>query len=222
MLSRGAGGQVFKRSEQQALEPGPNHVGWHREQHDGHEWNEHCDDQRDEILEVDRYRTEGTARSVALEGNAADLLPELVRRGLVPDVLTDQTSAHDALAGYVPQGLALAEADTLRRSNPDDYIRRAIASMAVHVRAMLDLQARGAVTFDYGNNIRAQARKGGVENAFDIPGFVPEYIRPLFCEGKGPFRWAALSGDAADIAATDRLALEMFSHDEALCRWIRR
>jgi urocanate hydratase len=125
------------------------------------------------------------------------------------------------LTGYVPHGLSLAEADRLRRENPDDYVRRAVASMAVHVRAMLDLQARGAVTFDYGNNIRAQAEKGGVADAFRIPGFVPEYIRPLFCQGKGPFRWAALSGDPADIAATDALALEMFAHDEPLCRWIR-
>jgi urocanate hydratase len=175
----------------------------------------------DALQRIDRYRGDGTARSIALEGNAADVLPELARRGVVPDVLTDQTSAHDALAGYIPQGLSPTEAETLRRSHPDDYIRRAVASMAVHVRAMLDLQRRGAVTFDYGNNIRAQAEKGGVADAFDIPGFVPEYIRPLFCEGKGPFRWAALSGDPADIAATDRLALQMFSNDEALCRWIR-
>jgi urocanate hydratase len=176
----------------------------------------------DEALErVARYRQAGVARSIALEANAADVLPELVRRGIVPDVLTDQTSAHDALTGYVPHGLSLAEADRLRRENPDDYVRRAVASMAVHVRAMLDLQARGAVTFDYGNNIRAQAEKGGVADAFRIPGFVPEYIRPLFCQGKGPFRWAALSGDPADIAATDALALEMFAHDEPLCRWIR-
>jgi urocanate hydratase len=179
-------------------------------------------DSLDEALRrIERYKAEGTARSIALEGNAADALPELARRGIVPDVLTDQTSAHDALAGYVPQGLSLAEAEALRRSHPGDYIGRAIASMAVHVRAMLELQSRGSITFDYGNNIRAQAAKGGVQNAFDIPGFVPEYIRPLFCQGKGPFRWAALSGDPADIAATDRLALELFAHDEALCRWIR-
>ncbi|HEX6050655.1 MAG TPA: urocanate hydratase, partial [Gemmatimonadaceae bacterium] len=182
---------------------------------------ERTDSLDDALARVERYKASGTARSIALEANAADVLPELVRRGIVPDVLTDQTSAHDALNGYVPQGLSLAEANALRRTNPAEYIRRAIESMAVHVRAMLDLQKRGAVTFDYGNNIRAQAEKGGVANAFDIPGFVPEYIRPLFCEGKGPFRWAALSGDPADIAATDRLALEMFAHDEALCRWIR-
>jgi urocanate hydratase len=175
----------------------------------------------DALRRVDQFKASKTARSIALEGNAAEILPELVRRGVVPDVLTDQTSAHDALAGYVPAGLSIAEADALRRTNPDDYIRRAIAAMAEHVRAMLALQRRGAVTFDYGNNLRAQAQKGGVADAFDIPGFVPEYIRPLFCEGKGPFRWAALSGDPADIAATDRLALEMFANDEALCRWIR-
>jgi urocanate hydratase len=176
----------------------------------------------DDALErITRYRRDRTARSIALLANVADVLPELARRGLVPDVLTDQTSAHDALTGYVPHGLSLDEADALRRSDPQEYVRRSIASMAVHVRAMLDLQKRGAITFDYGNNIRAQAEKGGVADAFDIPGFVPEYIRPLFCEGKGPFRWAALSGDPADIAATDRLALEMFSHDAALCRWIR-
>ncbi|MEX1127144.1 MAG: urocanate hydratase [Vicinamibacterales bacterium] len=176
----------------------------------------------DDALErITRYRRDGRARSIALLANAADILPELARRGLVPDVLTDQTSAHDALTGYVPHGLSLDESAALRRTDPQEYIRRSTASMAVHVRAMLDLQQRGAITFDYGNNIRAQAVKGGVTNAFDIPGFVPEYIRPLFCEGKGPFRWAALSGDPADIAATDRLALELFAQDEALCRWIR-
>jgi urocanate hydratase len=148
-------------------------------------------------------------------------LPELVRRGVVPDVVTDQTSAHDALNGYVPSGLSIADAEALRRANAASYIEQSMASMGVHVRAMLDLKARGAVVFDYGNNIRAQAQKAGVTNAFDIPGFVPEYIRPLFCRGKGPFRWAALSGDPADIAATDALALEMFAEDAALCRWIR-
>ena len=173
------------------------------------------------LARVQKYVREGVARSIALEGNAAEVLPELVRRNIVPDVLTDQTSAHDALLGYVPAGLSVREADSLRAANPNDYLRRSIASMATHVRAMLELQTRGAVTFDYGNNIRAQAEKGGVTNAFDIPGFVPEYIRPLFCQGKGPFRWAALSGDPADIAATDALALEMFASDEPLCRWIR-
>jgi urocanate hydratase len=160
-------------------------------------------------------------RSIALQANAADMLPELVRRGIVPDVLTDQTSAHDALNGYVPNGMTLAEANALRESAPDAYVARSMAAMAEHVRAMLVLRQAGAVTFDYGNNIRAQAQKAGVDDAFEIPGFVPEYIRPLFCEGKGPFRWAALSGDPADIAATDELALEMFADDEPLCRWIR-
>ncbi|MDQ3489131.1 MAG: urocanate hydratase [Acidobacteriota bacterium] len=175
----------------------------------------------DAVERIARYRRDSTARSIALLANAADVLPELVRRGVVPDVVTDQTSAHDALTGYLPHGMSMEEGAALRQRDPQGYVRRSTESMAVHVRAMLDLKARGAITFDYGNNIRAQAEKGGVANAFEIPGFVPEYIRPLFCEGKGPFRWAALSGDPADIAATDRLALEMFSHDEALCRWIR-
>jgi urocanate hydratase len=136
-------------------------------------------------------------------------------------VLTDQTSAHDALHGYVPGGMTLAEALRLREREPDTYIERSMLSMARHVDAMLALKARGAVTFDYGNNIRAQAARAGVKNAFDIPGFVPEYVRPLFCEGKGPFRWAALSGDPDDIRVTDEAALDMFADDAALCRWIR-
>jgi urocanate hydratase len=160
--------------------------------------------------------------SVGQVGNAAEVLPELVRRGIVPDVLTDQTSAHDALNGYVPIKRSPDEdLDALRRDDPDGYVRRALASMAVHVRAMLELQRRGAVTFDYGNNLRAQASEAGVGDAFRIPGFVPEYIRPLFCEGKGPFRWAALSGDPEDIYRTDRAVLETFPDDEALARWIR-
>jgi urocanate hydratase len=167
------------------------------------------------------WRRDKVARSIGLEGNAADVLPELVRRGVVPDVLTDQTSAHDALNGYVPAGMTLAEATRLRERNPDDYVDRSMQSMARHVEAMLALHARGAVTFDYGNNIRAQAMQAGVKNAFDIPGFVPEYVRPLFCEGKGPFRWAALSGDPVDIHVTDEAALDMFADDAALCRWIR-
>jgi urocanate hydratase len=176
----------------------------------------------DEALSrVDAWRREGVARSIGLEANAADVLPELVRRAVTPDVLTDQTSAHDALNGYVPHGMSLAEASILRQRHPEKYIERAMASMARQVEAMLALRGRGAVTFDYGNNIRAQAKKAGVENAFDIPGFVPEYVRPLFCEGKGPFRWAALSGDPDDIRATDEAALEMFSENDALCRWIR-
>src|SRR5450759_3783006 len=173
------------------------------------------------LARIAQCRQAGQARSFALEGNAAEDLPELARRGIVPDVLTDQTSAHDALNGYVPNGLPLADAEALRRSYSAGLDRRSMTAMAAHVRAMLDLQARGAITFDYGNNIRAQAEKAGVADAFRIPGFVPEYIRPLFCRGKGPFRWAALSGDPADIAATDRLALEMFAHDAPLCRWIR-
>jgi urocanate hydratase len=176
----------------------------------------------DEALRrVNEWTRHGIARSVGLEANAADVLPELVRRGVTPDVLTDQTSAHDALAGYVPRGMSLAEASILRDRQPDVYVERSRASMACHVEAMLLLQQRGAVTFDYGNNIRAQAKLAGVANAFDIPGFVPEYVRPLFCEGKGPFRWAALSGNPDDIRATDEAALEMFADDEALCRWIR-
>jgi urocanate hydratase len=172
------------------------------------------------LTKIDTWRRDRLARSIALEGNAADVLPELVRRGFAPDVLTDQTSAHDALNGYVPHGMSLADAISLRERQPDEYIARAMASMARHVEAMLALQQRGAVTFDYGNNIRAQAARAGVKNAFDIPGFVPEYVRPLFCEGKGPFRWVALSGDPEDIHVTDALALDMFSDDEALVRWI--
>ncbi len=166
-------------------------------------------------------KEKGEALSVGLLGNTADVLPELVRRRIVPDLLTDQTSAHDELNGYVPHGMPYEEALELRKKNPQEYIRRAYESMAVHVRAMLDLKAMGAVTFDYGNNIRGQAKKAGVDNAFDIPGFVVEYIRPLFCEGKGPFRWAALSGDPEDIRKTDELVLKLFPEDEALHRWIR-
>jgi urocanate hydratase len=169
---------------------------------------------------VARWKRDGTGRSIALRGNAADVLPALAARGFTPDVLTDQTSAHDALNGYVPNGLGFDEAVKLRERDPDAYIARSMQAMAEHVRAMLALQQRGAVTFDYGNNIRAQAQRAGVARAFDIPGFVPEYIRPLFCEGKGPFRWAALSGDPADIRVSDDAALEMFAHDEALVRWI--
>jgi urocanate hydratase len=160
------------------------------------------------------------ALSVGLEGNCADVLPELLRRGFVADVLTDQTSAHDPLNGYVPQGMSLEEARHLRASDPKDYLDRSFHSMGVHVEAMLALQERGAVTFDYGNNIRTQATKAGVKNAYDIPGFVPEYIRPLFCEGRGPFRWVALSGDPEDIYRTDRLALELFPQNQTLARWI--
>ncbi len=165
--------------------------------------------------------TERRARSIGLQANAADVLPALVARGFSPDVVTDQTSAHDALNGYVPNGMSIEAAWALRERDPRAYIARAVAAMGVHVGAMLALKRRGSVVFDYGNNIRAQAVEAGVADAFEIPGFVPEYIRPLFCEGKGPFRWVALSGDPADIAATDRAVLELFPDDEALGRWIR-
>ena len=173
------------------------------------------------LTRIETWRRDRVARSIAVEGNAADVLPELVRRGFSPDVVTDQTSAHDALNGYVPHGMSLADAVSLRQRQPEEYIARAMQSMARHVEAMLALKQRGAVTFDYGNNIRTQAKRAGVKNAFDIPGFVPEYVRPLFCEGKGPFRWAALSGDPEDIHVTDALALDMFADDAALVRWIR-
>jgi len=159
--------------------------------------------------------------SVGLVGNCAEILPELVRRGFTPDVLTDQTSAHDPLNGYIPSALSLEEAARLRQKDPEEYLRRSLDSIATHVRAMLELKARGAVAFDYGNNIRAQALQAGVTDAFDLPGFVPAYIRPLFCQGRGPFRWTALSGDPADIAITDELVLEMFRENDSLVRWIR-
>src|SRR5690349_8664536 len=161
------------------------------------------------------------ATSVGLVGNCADLIPEMAKRGVLPDLLTDQTSAHDPLGGYVPNGMTLEAALELRAKNPDEYQKRALAAIAAHVQGMLDLQKLGAVTFDYGNNIRTFAFQHGVNNAYDFPGFVPAYIRPLFCEGKGPFRLAALSGEAADIARTDQLVLEMFPHDEHLNRWIK-
>src|SRR6267378_4634996 len=176
----------------------------------------------DEALQlIDQARKNRKSLSVGLVGNCADVLPEIVKRGIAPDVLTDQTSAHDALNGYVPHGMSLEDALVMRRKNPDEYIERAMQSMAVHVEAMLALQKKGAITFDYGNNIRAQAQKAGVKNAFDIPGFVLEYIRPLFCEGRGPFRWVALSGDAKDIARTDKLALELFPKNQTLARWMK-
>jgi urocanate hydratase len=170
---------------------------------------------------IENAREAKRAVSVGLVGNCADVLPEMVKRDIVPDLLTDQTSAHDALSGYVPNGISLTDAIELRTSNPSEYIRRSMDAMGEHVRAMLELQKRGAITFDYGNNIRTQAKKAGVENAYDIPGFVPEYIRPLFCEGKGPFRWVALSGDAQDIARTDSLALELFPDNAILARWMK-
>jgi urocanate hydratase len=175
----------------------------------------------DEALAWIREAVEGrSALSVGLVANAADVLPELVRRQVVPDVLTDQTSAHDTLNGYVPNGMNLAAALRLRASDPRAYVERSVASIVTHVRAMLELQRRGAVTFDYGNNIRTVAFDAGVHDAFAFPGFVPAYVRPLFCEGKGPFRWVALSGDPRDIARTDELALELFPEDAHLRRWI--
>ena len=158
--------------------------------------------------------------SVGLVGNCADVLPEMVRRGITPDVVTDQTSAHDPLNGYIPNGMTLADARALRSRDPREYVARSVTTMGVHVAAMLALQEKGAIAFDYGNNIRTQAKQAGVEHAYDIPGFVPEYIRPLFCEGRGPFRWVALSGDPEDIYRTDRLALELFPHNETLARWL--
>ena len=162
----------------------------------------------------------GEALSVGLVGNCAEVLPEMVQLGHIPDVVTDQTSAHDPLHGYIPAGHSLAEADGLRASDPTTYLARARDSIADHVRAMLAMQQAGAITFDYGNNIRTEALDRGVENAFDIPGFVPEYVRPLFCEGRGPFRWVALSGDTKDLHRTDDLVLELFPENEHLVRWI--
>ena len=159
--------------------------------------------------------------SIALLGNAADVYPELVRRGVTPDLVTDQTSAHDVLNGYVPNGMTLDEALVLRREDPDEYVRRAIASIVVHVEAMVALQKAGAHTFDYGNNIRGVAKEAGYADAFAFPGFVPAYIRPLFCRGNGPFRWAALSGDPQDIAVTDAALLDAFPDNEMVTRWIR-
>jgi len=177
------------------------------------------DEALDLVLDAKRRRE---ALSVGLVGNAAEVMPDLARRGIVPDVLTDQTSAHDTLNGYVPLKHAPDEdLDALRREDPEEYVRRARESISIHVQAMLELQRRGVVTFEYGNNIRAQAVEAGVKDAFRIPGFVPEYIRPLFCEGKGPFRWAALSGDPEDIYRTDQAVLEIFPENEPLARWIR-
>jgi urocanate hydratase len=167
-------------------------------------------------------RDRGEALSVGLVGNCAEVLPEMARRGWIPDVLTDQTSAHDTLHGYVPGGMTLAEALELRASDPAEYVKRAQASIAEHVQAMLAMQREGAITFDYGNNIRTEASDAGVNDAFEIPGFVPEYIRPLFCEGRGPFRWVALSGDPKDLYRTDDLVLQLFPEDELLSRWIRK
>ena len=176
----------------------------------------------DEALErLAEAGRKGIALSVGLVGNAVDVLPELLRRNVIPDILTDQTSAHDPLNGYVPNGMSLEAALALRHQDSDKYVALSMAAMGRHVQAMLDLKRRGSVVFDYGNNLRTNAKLAGVEDAFDIPGFVPEYIRPLFCEGKGPFRWVALSGDPEDIRKTDRLVLSLFPEDQALKRWIK-
>jgi len=158
--------------------------------------------------------------SVGIEGNAAEILPEILQRNIIPDILTDQTSAHDTLNGYVPMGISYKEALELRKENPDEYIKRAKLTIAAHVTAMLEFRKRGAITFDYGNNIRGEAKSNGIENAFDIPGFVPEFIRPLFCDGKGPFRWAALSGNPDDIYTTDEAVKQAFPENTALINWI--
>ncbi|HSG08626.1 MAG TPA: urocanate hydratase [Longimicrobiales bacterium] len=176
----------------------------------------------DEALDWVREATgAGEALSVGLVGNCAEVLPELVRRGVTPDIVTDQTSAHDPLNGYVPAGISLEDATALRTADPQEYVRRSMASIRTHCEAIVAMQDAGAVAVDYGNNLRGYARDAGFEGAFAYPGFVPAYIRDLFCEGKGPFRWVALSGDPRDIHRTDELVLEMFPGDEHLCRWIR-
>ncbi len=174
------------------------------------------------LATIDAHRTGGRPVSVALIGNAATVYQELVRRGVTPDVVTDQTSAHDPLEGYVPEEVEVEEAERWRRERPSDYVRRARESMARHCQAMVTMQERGAVVFDYGNNLRAQAQLGGFDGAFSYPGFVPAYIRPMFCEGRGPFRWVALSGDPADILLTDEVVLKEFGANAGLTRWIRK
>ena len=179
-------------------------------------------DDLDEALRwTDEARAASEAVSIGLLGNAAETHPELLARGFRPDVVTDQTSAHDPLVGYVPAGLSLDAAAELRRSDPAEYVRRSRASMATHVAAMVGFLDAGSVVFDYGNNLRAEAQEGGFDRAYDYAGFVPEFVRPMFCEGKGPFRWAALSGDPQDIATTDRAIAELFPGDERLARWLR-
>ncbi|MBL1212034.1 MAG: urocanate hydratase [Ignavibacteriae bacterium] len=179
---------------------------------------ENLDEAIERILDA---KKNNAALSVGLAANAGEVLPELLKRNIIPDVLTDQTSAHDTLNGYVPMGMSFSEALELRKSNPEKYIELSQKTIVAHVKAMLEFQKRGAVTFDYGNNIRGEAKENGVENAFDFPGFVPAYIRPLFCDGKGPFRWAALSGDPNDIYETDKAVMETFPGNKALIRWIK-
>ena len=179
-------------------------------------------DSLDEALRMaDEHLKDGTPFSIGLVGNCAEIVPEMAKRNIKIDVLTDQTSAHDPMKGYIPKGMSLTEADELREKDPKAYLELAMKSIAIHVEAMLDLQKKGAITFDYGNNIRTMAFKQGVKNAYDFPGFVPAYIRDLFCEGKGPFRWAALSGNPEDIAVTDKLVLDLFPKNEHLKRWIK-
>ncbi|MCH2618855.1 MAG: urocanate hydratase [Candidatus Poseidoniia archaeon] len=184
----------------------------------------YCDEISDNIDQaIDtavEWKNSKTGKSIAVVANIVDLLERMIERNIIPDLLTDQTSAHDPLIGYIPQELSLEEAGRLREENPEKYLQKSYSSMAKHVRAMLTLKDKGAHTFDYGNNLRARAKEAGVENAFDFPGFVPAYVRPLFCEGKGPFRWAALSGDPKDIEETDKIILELFPEDKGLSRWI--
>ncbi len=186
----------------------------------------YCDTMLEDPREATRIAKEaardGKAVSIALLGNAADVLPELASSGFKPDVLTDQTAAHDPLSGYIPSGLSVKEADAMRKSDSEGYLKRSMASIATHVRAMLELQDAGAVTFEYGNNIRKMALDAGVKDSFKIPGFVQEYIRPLFCEGRGPFRWVALSGRPEDIYATDEVILKEFAENKSLARWIKK
>tara|TARA_B100001250_G_scaffold151886_2_gene130345 strand:+ start:1215 stop:2861 length:1647 start_codon:yes stop_codon:yes gene_type:complete len=185
----------------------------------------YCDEITEDIDEaIDialKWKEEKTAKSIAVVANVGDLLARLIERNVIPDLLTDQTSAHDPLIGYIPRGMSLEKAEKLRNRNKKEYLKQSFESMAEHIRQMLKLKDMGAITFDYGNNLRAMAKEAGVENAFDFPGFVPAYVRPLFCEGKGPFRWAALSGDPNDIYETDKKILELFPEDKALHRWIK-
>jgi urocanate hydratase len=185
----------------------------------------YCDELMEDLdAAIDRaleWKAAGTAKSIGVVANAADLCARLIERDVVPDVLTDQTSAHDPLDGYVPNGMTYEAALALRASDPEAYQRESFRTMVEHCASMIELQKRGADTFDYGNNLRGHAKEAGLENAFDFEGFVPKYVRPLFCEGMGPFRWAALSGNPADIAVTDRIILDLFPEKEALCRWIR-
>jgi len=185
----------------------------------------YCDEISEDIGEaIDKaleYKKKGTAKSICVVANQADLLVEILKRNIIPDLLTDQTSAHDNLNGYVPNGMSFEEAVGLRTSEPEKYMNEAMRTMAEHVKSMLEMQNRGAITFDYGNNLRGQAKLAGVENAFDYPGFVPAYIRPMFCEGRGPFRWAALSGNPEDIYKTDEVVVREFPKDETLLRWIK-